>query len=262
MVPGAPWGVLAPPVRAGLSKHPPDLQVPFRLAGAGAADARARPAHSWALGLLPAPLLYSVTCGWGSRPSHLARATPGKLPRFCLDVLTTLMFPASCLVCAHWPLSPRRGSLPGIHEAPDGHALQTSRNAGLMPASHLGHPPGCPRPPGARSLGSRGCGRPLCVSQGWASFSASSQNHALGQFLHILLPNLLPCRDLEKVRKRNPESPPCPRVRSALERFSAWRCPATLGPPLHPPRSGPGAASFTARLIVTLPSGRGPQKEP
>lgn len=68
-------------------RTPPHLQVPFCLAGAGAADARARPAHSRALRLLPAPLLCSVTCGWGSRPSHWARATPGKLLRFCLDVL-------------------------------------------------------------------------------------------------------------------------------------------------------------------------------
>lgn len=50
------------------------------------------------------------------------------------------------------------------------------------------------------------------VSQGWASFSSSSEKHAVGQSLHILLPNLLlsTVQSLEEVRKRNQSPHPAP----------------------------------------------------
>lgn len=174
----------------------------------------------------PAPRSPSLLSDlWVGKQAPLGSCHPRKAARLLPGCLTTLMFPASCLVCARWPLPPlRRGSLRRIHEAPDGHPLQTSRNSGLMPAAHLGRPPGCPRPPGASSLGSRGCGRPPGSLKGGLPSLLPLKTTPLGgsSTSSCRVCCGVPCGDLEKVRKSG-ESPPCPRVRSALERSSVWR---------------------------------------
>lgn len=173
----------------------------------------------------------------GKQAQPLGSCHPRKAARLLPGCLTTLMFPASCLVCARWLLPPLcRGSLRRIHEAPDGHPLQTSRNAGLMPAAHLGRPPGCPRPPGASSLGSRGCGHPpVSLKGGLPSLLPLKAMPSGGSStFSCRICCGVPCGDLEKVRKGG-ESPPCPRARSALERSSVWRwMPGHAGTPTSP----------------------------
>lgn len=157
-------------------------------------------------GSAPAPRSPSLLSDlWvGKQAQPLGSCHPWKAAPLLPGCLGTLMFPASCLVCARWPLPPLcRGSLRRIHEAPDGHPLQTSQNAGLMPASRLGHPPGCPRPPGASSLGSRGCGRPPVSLKGGLPPLLPLKTMPSGGSSTLSCRTCcgVPCRDLEKVRK-------------------------------------------------------------
>lgn len=69
-------------------------------------------------------------------------------------------------------------------------------------------------------------------------------------------------RSRESQKKlRVPTLPPSPFSPGTLLRVEIDARPR-WDPHFTQPRSGPGAASFTARPIVTLPSGRGLQKEP